>query len=388
MAKMNPRIAVLALATFASGTEAYVYAGLLSDLTRDLGVGLAQGGLLATAFAVTYAILAPPLASLTARWPRRTVLTAGLATVGLLNLAAAVSPTFAWLLASRIACGLVAALIGPSASAAASALVPPEQRGRAMAMVAAGTSLAFTLGVPLGSIVGGAYGWRATFVFAGLLLLACALAIRLVLPVLPQTDRTGLATLKIAMSAPVARRLAITALAFVATFASISYLGPTANIVAGAEGGGVGPFQACIGIGSVVGIVIGGRLADKPRAEHQIWMLFMMIAVTQLGFVAAFTTGSPAILAFSIAAGAVALFALIPIVQASLIRIAPEQRGVVLALNGSMVFLGQGLGAVVGGAVVAGASLKFNGLAGAAVALVVILIVTLSQRRRTGSWRD
>lgn len=378
MARLDNRVAVLALATFASGTEAYVYAGLLSDVARDLHVDIGRAGLLATAFAVTYAVLAPPLASLTARLPRRGTLTIELAVIGLINLAAALASSFASLLASRVACGAVAALVGPSASAAAAALVPAEQRGRAMATVAAGMSLAFTLGVPLGSAVGGAFGWRATFVFAGLLLLACAAAIRLVLPSVPATDRAGLATLGVAGDAAVWPRLLLTALAFAASFSSVAYLGPVANAVAGAQGFGVGLFQACIGLGSIVGVVAGGRLADRPRRERYLPRLLSVVVLTQLGYVAAQSLSIPvgtasALLAVSIFTGACMLFAAMPIVQVGLVAAAPDRRNVVLALNGSMVFLGQGLGAAIGGVVISVDRLAHTGFAGAVVAAVVAL---------------
>lgn len=386
MSTVDRHIAVLALATFASGTEAYVYAGLLSDVAAELSVDLGRAGLLATGFAVTYAVLAPLLASLTAALPRREVLTLGLVALGLVNLAAAAAPTFAWLLASRVACGAIAAFVGPSATAAASALVPPERRGRAMAMVSAGMALAFTLGVPLGSAVGGVFGWRATFVFAGILLLLCAAAIRLLLPRVPVTDTAGLATLGIALDPAVLPGLALTALVFTATFSSVAFLGPVANAVAGARGFGVGLFQACIGLGSILGIVLGGRLSDRGDAARYLPAFLAVIVCTQLGYVGA-QSSSPAmpaasaLLAFSIFFGAAALFATMPIVQVGLVMAAPDHRNVVLALNGSMVFLGQGIGAALGGVVIDADQLAHTGLAGSALAAALAAAVAIHQRR-------
>lgn len=337
------RVWVLALATFATGTEGYVYAGLLSDLAGDLQVTIGRAGLLAAGFAITYAVLAPPLAAVTAAWPRRGVLVGGLAVLGLINLLACLAPSFEWLVASRVACGVVAAMVGPTATAAAASLVPPERRGRAIALVSAGLALAFTLGVPIGSVIGGTFGWRATFVFAGLLLLAAAGLIRLLLRPVPGTDRTGLATLGIAARPAIAARLAVTAGAFTATFCSIAYLGPLVNRAVGAEGAAVGAFQACIGLGSVLGILAGGRLADRPGPERALPILFGVVALTQVGFVLApalSPVAASALIAVSITVGAAALFAILPIVQVALIADAPTQRSVVLALNGSMVFLG------------------------------------------------
>lgn len=378
------------LATFASGTEGYVYAGLLSDLAGDLEVTIGRAGLLAACFAITYGVLVAPLAAITSGLPRRGVLVVGLVVLGVINLLAAMAPSFEWLLASRVACGVVAAFIGLTATAAAAALVPPERRGRAMGLVSAGLSLAFTLGVPLGSAIGGAFGWRSTFVFAGALLLVCAGLIRVVLPPVPPTDTPGLATLKVGLRSAIAARLAITAAAFTATFASIAYLGPIANRVVGVEGAGVGLFQACIGLGSVIGVLTGGRLADKDRPERLIPLIFACIAMTQLGFVLA-QSGllSPsiagAVIAVSIFAGASSLFALIPILQVALVSQAPSQRNVVLALNGAMVFLGQGLGAGLGGVATSTTDIAFTGVAGATLAVTVSFLALLRKSRRLGA---
>jgi predicted MFS family arabinose efflux permease len=384
------RVLVLMLATFAAGTEGYVYAGLLSDLASDLDVTIGRAGLLAACFAITYAVLVAPLAAVTSGLPRRGVLVAGLLILGAINLLAALAATFEWLLASRVACGVVAAFIGPSATAAAAALVPPERRGRAMGLVGAGLSLAFTLGVPLGSAIGGVFGWRSTFVFAGILLFVCAGLIRLVLPPVPLTDTPGLTTLKVGLRPEIAARLAITAAAFTATFASIAYLGPIANRVVGAQGAGVGMFQACIGLGSVIGVLAGGRLADQDRPDRFLPWIFLVIATTQLGFFVAQGAALPllsagTLIAGSIFVGASALFALIPVLQVILVSAATNQRNVVLALNGAMVFLGQGLGAALGGAVSSIAGIAFTGVAGALLAGTVAITMPILASRHTRS---
>lgn len=388
--RIDPRIAVLALATFATGTEAYVYAGLLSDVAGDLGVTIARTGLLASAFAITYAVLAPFLASLTAAVPRRTLLVGGLAAIGVVNIAASFAPSFGWLLASRVLCGVVAAIIGPAATAMAAALVEENKRGAAMATVGAGISLAFTVGVPLGSAVGGAFGWRATFVFAGLLLFVAATLVRFVLPSVPTDDRAGLATLNVVRRPAIAGRLAFSAFAFTATFSSVAYIGPIVNRVTDLYGAGVGIFQALTGVGSIIGIVLGGRLADTVARDRYLPGFVGAVVVTQLGYVAAqlLPPGALAglVLGVSIVSGAAMLFAGIPIIQVGLVGAAPDRRNVALALNGSMIFLGQGMGAAVGGWIVGSAGLTWTGVAGASIALLVSGMATiLLAPRRSGA---
>ncbi|MFX6118866.1 MFS transporter, partial [Acinetobacter baumannii] len=79
------------------------------------------------------------------------------------NLVAALSSGFGGLLASRLLMAVAAGLYTPNASALAGAIVKPEQRGRALAIVSGGMTIAIALGLPLGSVVGHAFGWRATF---------------------------------------------------------------------------------------------------------------------------------------------------------------------------------------------------------------------------------
>ena len=164
----------LAAATFATGTQTYVFSGLLADLAQDLGVSIGAAGQLATAFAITFAIAAPIMGGLLSNMERRRILVLALATVALLNTAAALAAGYGSLLGLRILAGLAATCINPIAAAAAVALVPASQRGRALAIVTAGMTVAFMMGIPLGSAIGGLFGWRATFLFAASLAAICS----------------------------------------------------------------------------------------------------------------------------------------------------------------------------------------------------------------------
>ncbi len=383
---MNKRIAILALASFAMGTEAFVYAGHLEALAADLGQSVAAAGQLATAFAITCAVTAPLIAGAVAHMPRRAALIAGLCLIGALNLLAALAPSLPVLIGLRIACGLAAGLVGPIASLAAAELAPPEQRGKAMGIVLAGMTLAFVLGIPVGSVIGDFAGWRGTFVYAGLIAFAAALAIRLVLPSMPGGARTSFASFSAAFEPAVARPLALTLIGFAATFTTIAYIGPVVTAISGLTGSGIGAMQALIGAGSIIGIVIGIRSADSARAGRVLVQSFLVSAFA-LSLYSVLLHGTPvdaaaplvsaprglAILALSLGmiAGAAALFARTPIIQRMIVAASPvDARPVVFALNGSMVFLGQGLGAALGGLAIATGGIGALGYAAAATALV------------------
>ncbi|MDC0720370.1 MFS transporter [Nannocystis bainbridge] len=389
---LSRTIFVLALASFATGTEAYVYAGHLEALAEELDQPVAAAGQLATAFAFTYAITAPLIAGLVAHLGRRPVIVAGLALLGGLNLLAAVSPTFWGLIVIRILCGLTAGLVGPISSIAAAELAPPERRGQAMAIVFGGMTLAFVLGIPVGSAIGDLAGWRGTFVYAGVIAIAAALAIRLVLPAMPGGTRTDRHALSIVRERPVHAHLLLTLVGFASTFTVIAYVGPVVTAITGLTGSGIGVMQMLIGLGSIVGIVVGGRSADRPGAQRVLVLSFLVSAFSLAsysalmsgpGLVASAIASAPVLvmLAVGMVLGASALFTRTPIVQARLLAVTrPEARPVVLALNGSMVFFGQGLGASIGGAAIGLGGIEAIGGAGAAVALVGALLALAASR--------
>jgi MFS family permease len=115
---MDPRIFLLPLGAFAIGTGNIVFVGVLEPLANDLGVSIATAGQLATAFAVAYALSAPLLVSLTARLPRRPVLTISLLVFALANAGMALAPSFAALVPLRILAAFAAASVVPSETTA------------------------------------------------------------------------------------------------------------------------------------------------------------------------------------------------------------------------------------------------------------------------------
>src|ERR1700722_3636745 len=165
----------LAVAAFAIGTEAFVIAGLLPVIAADLQISLATTGQLVTAYAITYAIGSPILAVTFNNLDRRTVLTFALCCFIAGNVLAVLAGSFATLLAARMLMALGAGLCMPTALAVAVAIAAPERRGRAIALVTSGLTIATVLGVPFGTWIGNQYGWRSTFIMvAGLGALALA----------------------------------------------------------------------------------------------------------------------------------------------------------------------------------------------------------------------
>ncbi|MGQ7935331.1 MFS transporter [Paraburkholderia sp. D1E] len=173
----------LALGTFSVGTEGFMIAALLPTIAADLSVKVATAGHLVTIFALAYAVSSPILTAALGGVDRRRLLIFSLAAFAVANLVAARVHSFWTLVGARILLALAAGLYVPGASALASALVTPERRGRALAIVNGRITIAIALGVPIGALVGERFGWRMTFVAVAALSALATIALKLRLPV-------------------------------------------------------------------------------------------------------------------------------------------------------------------------------------------------------------
>src|SRR3954453_9971756 len=135
----------LAVAAFAIGTEAYVIAGLLPVIAADMQISVATGGQLVTIYAVTYALVSPILAVAFSNLDRRNLLILALCCFIAGNLLAVAAGSFWMLLLSRVVMALGAGLYMPMAFSIAAAVGPPERRGRAVALVTSGITVATIL---------------------------------------------------------------------------------------------------------------------------------------------------------------------------------------------------------------------------------------------------
>lgn len=348
---MNPRIFVLTLVTFAFGSGAFIFAGMLENLAADLQVTTSVAGQLQTAFVLTSAVLGPIAAWAFGRADRKIMVIGGLSLGLILHIACAMTPNFNTLLGLRALAGLAGAMSGPAASVAAAALAPPERRGSAIAMVTSGMTLAFVVGIPMGSLVGAAFGWRSTFLVATGLSAIALVAVVFFLPKVPAPPKREGGRLSLIAVWPF---YLTTFLTFAANMTLNLYIQPIVRVGAGVTGAGVGTFQAMIGVGSIVGLALGARAADRNAGRGWILQGFAIQAVAMSVHFAATHQALPAgwpsaaLVALGIFLAATALFSITPVVQSRLIQ-ATGGAPVALALNGSVVSLGQALGSTVGG---------------------------------------
>lgn len=352
---MNPRVFVLTLVTFAFGSAAFIFAGLLETMAADLHVSTAVAGQLQTAYVLTSAVLGPVAAWALGRLDRKFVVMLGLGLGLVLHIACSLAPNFSSLLMLRAFAGLAGAMSGPAASVAAASLAPPEKRGSAIAMVSGGMTLAFVLGIPLGSVVGAMFGWRSTFLVAASLSAMALVAVTFLLPRVPPAPKRQGGSVSIPALWPL---YMTTFLAFAANMTINLYIAPIVRVGAGVTGAGIGAFQAMIGVGSIAGLFLGGRAANRNLGRNWILQGFVIQAVAMTTHFAAthhaLPPGLPSklLVAFAIFLAATALFSITPVIQSRLIQMTGGAP-VALALNGSVVSVGQALGSTLGGAALA-----------------------------------
>ncbi|MFD8621179.1 Cmx/CmrA family chloramphenicol efflux MFS transporter [Streptomyces sp. DSS69] len=259
---------LLALAVFAMGTSEFMLAGLLPDIASDLDVTVGTAGMLTSAFAIGMVVGAPLVAALARTWPRRPVLLGFVLVFATAHVMGAVTTSFPVLFATRVVAALANAGFLAVALTAATMLVSPGRKGRALAVLLSGTTVATIAGVPGGAVLGTALGWRATFWAVAALCLPAALGILKGIPAGRDEDEaTGRPALRVELAQLTRARLVLVmllgALVNAATFASLTFLAPVVTDSAGLGRLWVSVALVLFGAGSFVGVTLAGRLSDR-----------------------------------------------------------------------------------------------------------------------------
>jgi predicted MFS family arabinose efflux permease len=354
---MFARLAWLALGTFAIGTETWVIAALLPPIAGDLSIQVATAGALVTVFALAYAIGSPVLAVVAGSVERKWLLTACLGVFTIANIGAAEAQTFTQLLIARVLMALVSGLYVPTASAVATALVKPEQRGRAISIVIGGMAVAVALGAPLGALIGAMSSWRMTFWLVAALGALAVIGLLIGLPRdLPRPVTTLGQRLAAVRRPEILHGLTVTLLFATGIFTVFTYLALLLGQAAGLDPRGISATLFVFGVAAALGNAAGGTSADRYGALRtvHIGLIAFVLVFAVIGFVA---TTLPVAQAAPVIVVFVGLWGLIgwcvyAAQMANLVRLAPELAMVTLSLNASTFYFGVALGSFIGSLVV------------------------------------
>ncbi len=365
-------IALLALTAgaFGIGTTEFVIMGLLMQVSADLHVSIATAGLLISGYALGVAIGAPLLTIGTRKMPRKTVLLALMAIFTLGNVACALAPDYATLMAARIVTSLAHGTFFGVGSVVATGLVAPERRASAIAVMFTGLTAATVLGVPAGAWLGLHFGWRAAF-WAVAVVGATALA---VLAAFVPRERAGTAPGPLAAELAVLARpqvwlgLGMTVFGFAGVLAVFTFVQPLLTRVTGMSAAAVSPAMLLFGVGLAAGNLLGGRLADRAPMPAVLGTLLALALV--LGSMDLWIHLSVPAMVFLVVLGVAAFATVAPLQVRVLDQAAGAGQNLASSLNIAAFNLGNALGAWVGGLVIErGPGLRALGLAGAVLTL-------------------
>jgi len=376
---VSPRAFLLALATFAIGTDAFIIAGILPAIARDLKVSIGLSGLVVSVFSIAYAVGAPTVSALSARLSRKTVLVGGLAAFTIANILSAVSPTLPIMLLTRVLAALAAGLVAPACYAIAAGLGAPQDRGKNLAIIAAGFTSATVLGVPLGVFIGRLFTWHGSLAFVALLGLLAATALMNV-GVPEPASQSGPASLRDQARA-IGRPSTQFALAPFLTWSAANF--GLYTFIAPILGQHLAPsfvpvLLLMFGLGAVAGNLVGGMVSDRfgVRWPTRAFLFVLIAALTLVGF----SAGSLVSAGLVLMVWATSMASLFTLQQQRAIAIDPEHSNLMLALNNSALYLGASIGSVVIGGVISEKSLGLAAPVSAAMAaLALVLLLVLPQ---------
>ncbi|MDH6594546.1 DHA1 family inner membrane transport protein [Variovorax sp. TBS-050B] len=382
MNRTAPRGALWALlaGNFVIGTGVMAVPGTLNEISTSLDVTVATAGQLITAAAMVMCLGAPLLAAVVAGWDRRLLLTLTLVWYAAGHALAALMPSFAALLPVRMLTVVAPAIFTPQAAACAGMLVPQEHRGRAVTFVFLGWSVASVLGLPIGALIGGHLGWRTAFGAIALLSLASAGWVWLTLPTgIRPAALTAAAWSRVLRSPVLMGIVSVTALQGSGQFVLFSYFGPILKRDFGADPGTLSLMWALFGLFGLAGNMLVSRFIDRLGAGRMVLVTSSLIALSLLLWPSAHTL--PWLAAVLVPWG-LGCFAANSAQQARLVGLAPALAPGSVALNSSGIYVGQAVGAALGGWLLAHDASAWMSLVGLALLLTAISVSVAVDRSR------
>ncbi len=378
----------LTAGAFGIGVTEFVIMGLLIDVSKDLGASISAAGLLISGYALGVVIGAPILGAISGKWSKKTLLMALMVVFTIGNLACALAPDYWTLMAARVLTAFAHASFFGVGSVVATSLVAPTKKASAIAIMFTGLTVANILGVPFGTWLGQAYGWRSTFWAVTLIGIAALAVIALLVPKDEPSDAQEEGSQGVA--AVLGRRSVIlglltTVLSWVGVFAGFTYIAPILTEITGFSAAAVSPILLVFGGGLVVGNLFGGWLADRHLMPTIIGSL-IALSVVLLAMTA--TIHQPVLAVISIALFGAAAFATVaPLQMWVLAKAEGAGQGLASSFNIAAFNLGNAIGAWLGGAVID----HGPGLGGVTfvaglvpIAALVVALIAIRMDRREG----
>ena len=380
------------------GISLFTVGGLLPDMARDLLPGqwaansasaIGSVGWVVTAFTLGAVVGAPVLAATTGRLPRKWLLLGLVAVFVVSSVLVAVLPSFGLIVAARFINGVPFGVYLSTAVLVAAGIMTPSHRGRGIAVVGAGPTVAVLVGAPLGTSMGQLLGWRVVFLVIAVIFALAFVAIALALPYSPGDPVASFQQELVALRLPqVWLAILFGVLGFGGMFAVITYIAPISTTVTGIPSSAIPLVQFALGAGMTLGALTSGWLAD--RSVSRVLLGFVVGMTLSLAGFAIFASSVVGLLLFTSLIG---LFnaGSATATQIRMIDIARDSRALGAALNQSALGLGNSLGAFLGGlAIAAGFGYLAPAVVGATLStlgvIIVVIALTVGRVQQLGRW--
>ncbi|MFI7128750.1 MFS transporter [Nonomuraea sp. NPDC050153] len=372
-------LAALSVSTFIYVTTETLPIGLLPLIAADLSTSPSAVGLLVTGYGLMVVFATVPLTRLTYRMPRRLLLTSLLVVFVAANALSAAATTYGVLLGARVVVALSQALFWAIVVSTATSLFPPRVHGRVVAVVFAGNSLAAVLGVPAGTWLGQQAGWRASFLALSAVGLLTLVAIALLLPAAPPgADPVTKGTAP--DSRAYWRLMAVSALAVTGAFTGYTYVTPFLTDVSGFPATAIGPLLLVRGIASLLGVAVGGHLADRDARAAMV----VPVAAQSAALLGLYLFGDvPIVAVVLVALAGLSFSAMCTALASRILQVAPGSVELASAGVSTAFNVGITAGAFVGSVLLPGFGVRSTTLVGGLLSLAALaLTITKSSSGR------
>lgn len=262
--------------TFVGILSELMPSGVLPIMMKELNLNEIQGGNLVGYYALASAIFAIPLISATMHYNRKLLLLLLLGGFAISNVIVAFVSNYAVIISMRVIGGICAGIMWPMIAAYGMRLVSPEQYGKAVAVIMAGTTLGISLGMPLMTWIGDNYGWRTEFIVIGIVIVLIGVLSIIILPSL-KGEKLTQETSPFAMlkNKAVLLVLVFTLLGVSAHYGVYVYI---ASLVESMQlAGGIEMALVMFGLGSLLSVLIAIKYTDNHLQLLTILMFALLV---------------------------------------------------------------------------------------------------------------
>ncbi|MFE7469371.1 MFS transporter [Streptomyces sp. NPDC057499] len=341
----------LAIGAFGIGTTEFVIMGVLPQVAGDFGVTIPSAGWLVSGYALGVVFGAPLLTVLGTKVSRKKMLMFLMTLFVIGNALSALAPSFGVMLIGRIVASLAHGAFFGIGSVVAADLVAPEKKASAISLMFMGLTVANIVGVPGGTYLGQAAGWRVTFAAVAALGVIGFLGVAKLVPEAGRPDSVTVSTEFAAFrNVQVWLAMAMTVLGYGGVFAAITYITPMMTEVAGYTEGAVTWLLVLFGVGMFLGNLLGGRFADRRLMPM---LLTTLAALTAALLLFTATAHNKVLAAITLSLIGALGFATVPPLQKWVLDQASAAPTLASAANIGAFNLGNALAAWLGGVVIA-----------------------------------